>query len=291
MKKLNCSDAKTISIVDFLAQIGFHPVKQVKNDFYYLSPFRTENHPSFRVNTSLNVFFDYGTGEGGTIIDLGTKLLNCSIAELLEKLSSQRLSTAHRPIKSEIGAIQIKEKRALSNTALMYYIKERSIDIQIARKYCHEVSFLNGERNYFAIGFQNNSGGFELRNKYFKGCSTPKDITHIKNSSPTLCVFEGFFDFLSYFGSRFEMETCDFLILNTLSFIDKGIVIMKNYNSVHLFLDNDNAGRSASAKIMNSGIKECVDLAGEYKLFNDLNDFKMNETRLKKTAQNNIPNM
>ncbi len=48
------------------------------------------------------------------------------------------------------------------------------------------------------MGFKNNFGGFELRNKYFKGSSSPKEITLISNNSPDrLNVFEGFMDFLS----------------------------------------------------------------------------------------------
>ena len=33
---------------------------------------------------------------------------------------------------------------------------------------------------YFAVGFPNRSGGYEIRNKLFKGCIAPKDITHIR---------------------------------------------------------------------------------------------------------------
>lgn len=33
---------------------------------------------------------------------------------------------------------------------------------------------------YFAVGFANRSGGYEIRNKYLKGSISPKEITHIK---------------------------------------------------------------------------------------------------------------
>ena len=60
-----------------------------------------------------------------------------------------------------------------------------------------EVRFsLNGKWN-FAIGFPNASGGYEVRNKYFKGCIAPKDITHIRQTGEpkeTCYVFEGFMD-------------------------------------------------------------------------------------------------
>jgi len=37
-----------------------------------------------------------------------------------------------------------------------------------------------------------------LRNEYFKGSSSPKDVTLIENGAKTMAVFEGFFNFLSY---------------------------------------------------------------------------------------------
>ena len=49
-----------------------------------------------------------------------------------------------------------------------------------------------------AIGFKNDSGGYELRNPYFKGSSSPKDITTFNNGAKEATVFEGFIDFLSF---------------------------------------------------------------------------------------------
>jgi hypothetical protein len=44
-------------------------------------------------------------------------------------------------------------------------------------------------RNYFAIGFPNRSGGYEIRNAYFKGCISPKDISVISKGNEDLpCI-------------------------------------------------------------------------------------------------------
>ena len=34
---------------------------------------------------------------------------------------------------------------------------------------------------HIALGFKNDSGGYELRNEFFKGSNSPKDVTTFKN--------------------------------------------------------------------------------------------------------------
>jgi len=62
MRKLNCDDARKLSIVDYLAQCGFRPQYIKGVNHWYLSPIREENTASFKVNTQLNVWFDHGMG-------------------------------------------------------------------------------------------------------------------------------------------------------------------------------------------------------------------------------------
>ena len=86
----------------------------------------------------------------------------------------------------------------LNNPALLQYLTERKINISFAVQVCKEVYFTTNGKRYFAIGFENELGGYELRNRYFQGCLSPKDITHVKNGNDTCCIFEGFMDYLSY---------------------------------------------------------------------------------------------
>jgi len=62
MRKLNCDDARKLSIVDYLAQCGFRPQYIKGVNHWYLSLIREENKASFKVNTQLNVWFDHGMG-------------------------------------------------------------------------------------------------------------------------------------------------------------------------------------------------------------------------------------
>lgn len=91
MEKLTCSGAKQIDLVDYLASLGHQPQKVNNRDYWYLSPLREEKTPSFKVNQKLNVWYDHATGKGGNLIDFGTQYFNCSVAELLQRLSGQTI--------------------------------------------------------------------------------------------------------------------------------------------------------------------------------------------------------
>ena len=93
---------------------------------------------------------------------------------------------------------------------MVSYLTGRGIDPAIARTYCREVRYTIGGKEYFAVGFRNDAGGWELRSERFKGGSSPKHITTLDNGSDTAMAFEGFIDFLSYLslkGTRYRRLT------------------------------------------------------------------------------------
>src|SRR4051812_48653599 len=85
---LNFSESKKIPITEYLARLGFEPAKVRGNDYWYRSPLRDEKDPSFKVNAKLNLWYDHGSGEGGTILDLGARINSCSIKEFASSLAS-----------------------------------------------------------------------------------------------------------------------------------------------------------------------------------------------------------
>jgi hypothetical protein len=87
MKELSCEQAKQIDMVDYLSSLNHQPQKVHNQDYWYLSPLRQEQTASFKVNRKLNVWFDFGFGKGGDIIDFGTLYHNCTISEVLQKLT------------------------------------------------------------------------------------------------------------------------------------------------------------------------------------------------------------
>jgi hypothetical protein len=289
---LSFSEAKKISLVEYLSKFGFEPAKIRGTDYWYHSPFRHERTPSLKVNVKLNVWYDHGSGEGGTIIDLGIKLHQCSIAEFLETLSNGNyLCSSAFDQKTtrdtHENKLEIIGTNGLSNPDLVAYIQSRKIKHHFAHQFCKEVEFKIGSKNYEAIGFPNRSGGFELRNRWFKGSSSPKDISFIDNGSEHLCVTEGFIDFLSLLTLNQQRDiqlpvNSNFLILNSLSFIGRSLPVLEAHKSNLVFLDNDFAGRQAKETLNKKGI-EFRDQSSIYNSYKDVNDYLMKDPTARST--------
>lgn len=277
------ADLKQLDIVDYLAKLDHLPVKVSGHNYWYLSPLRFEKEASFKVDRKLNAWYDHGIGKGGNLVDFGILYYGCSVKEFLQKMLVNDFSFQQQtPVKSQEKAecenkIIITDTHPIKNMALAYYLQERKIPLDVARLYCREVTYQLNNKEYYALGFANDSGGFELRNKYFKGSSSPKDSTLIRiEGAEQLTVVEGFFSFLSYqsiLKAQAQPDT-DFLVLNSLSFVQKNIDRMQSYPVTKLMLDNDLAGDNATAKILviSPAIKD------ERKLYlghKDLNDFLM----------------
>jgi TusA-related sulfurtransferase len=84
---MTIAEAKTMDLIAYLACLGFNPSKVRGDDFWFLSPLRQENTPSFKINQKLNCWYDHGIGKGGTIIEFGLLYYDCSIPELLQNLT------------------------------------------------------------------------------------------------------------------------------------------------------------------------------------------------------------
>jgi len=178
---MNIAEAKDISLSDYLQSIGITPCKRQGNSLWYYSPFRKETEPSFKVNLARNEWYDFGMGKGGNIIDFTMEHLGTdSVSGALQIISGEAPkitanSFSFRPPEFLPGFTDI-NIQSLTNPALLQYLKERNIHISFAEQECKEIHFTTNGKRYFAIGFENELGGYELRNKYFQGCLSPKGI-------------------------------------------------------------------------------------------------------------------
>ena len=234
MRKLRCSEANRIDLVSYLDSLGYHPQKITGENYWYLSPLREERSASFKVDRRLNVWFDYGTGKGGTVVDFGILYHRCTIPELLTRLNNYPSFHQHvefpatYPDNMEQESIAGEKKvkiissKPIVSPALIYYLRQRCIPMEIANTCCQEVTFELGNRQFYAIGFRNSAGGYELRNAKFKGSSSPKATTFFDNNQEQVTVFEGFFSYLSFLTiHRDEPRLTNFLVLNSLAFFQK----------------------------------------------------------------------
>lgn len=234
-RRLSLNEVKEIDMVDFLSSLGHEPVKIRGNNFWYLSPLREENVPSFKINRKLNRWYDHGIGKGGNLVDFAILYHDCTIGELLEKFSSdlsfQKPVVYKQKVESQPESrIKILGDFNLTSYALMRYLEQRHISLFMAEKYCREVCYELNSKIYYGIGFKNDLGGFEIRNPYFKAGSSPKAITTINSSADEAIVFEGFMDFLSFktIHQNEAENKFDFVILNSVSFFEKARPLWKN---------------------------------------------------------------
>lgn len=234
---MTIQDAKQIKLADYLQSLGYTPVKQQGKSLWYKSPLRNETDASFKVNTELNQWYDFGTGKGGNIIALAAELYHSdNVAYLLERIAERTpyirpASFSFGEQKTHSSSFQGVQVGELSSPALIDYLRGRGINIELAKRECKELRFEHNGKPYFAIGFPNISGGYELRNRYFKGCLAPKDITHIRQQGEQrdVCyLFEGFMDYLSFLTIRVnnnpeEPRTSeqDYMVLNSVTNLSK----------------------------------------------------------------------
>ena len=170
----------------------------------------------------------------------------------------------------------------LVSSSLLRYLANRGIPADIAQRYCVQVDYKLHGKNYYAIGFENNAHGFELRNGFFKGSYPPKHITHINNGNPRCNVFEGFIDFLSAERLGFNDDT-DTVVLNSVANIGKAIPILAGYPLILCYLDNDEAGRNALARLQREFGDRVMDKSAIYPNHKDLNDYLMSLNPKKST--------
>ncbi len=277
----SAEEVKNTDMVDYLLSLGFKPAKVTRNDYWYLSPFREETTPSFKVNRNMNRWYDFGYGRGGNIIDFGILYHNCSVKDLFLKFSKpfsfQQQKIEAKKEDEEEKKIKVIREREISSFVLIRYLNKRRIPIDLAAKFCREIDYELYGKKYYAIGFKNNAGGYELRNEKFKASSSPKDITLIENQAEKIAVFEGFFNFLSYqaIHQKQEQPNTNFLILNSTSFFQKSLPLMQSHKSVHLYLDCDTTGQKCTQKALEIDSQKFNDERHLYKSYKDLNDWMM----------------
>lgn len=285
---MNIEDAKKISIVNYLNSLGYSPIKQQGNGLWYKSPFRDENEASFKVNTERNLWYDYGAGKGGNIISLAKELYcSDSLPYLLNRIAEHAphilpVSFSFRQRRAE-PSFQHLEVRNLTHPALFRYLQGRGINVELAKRECKELRFTHNGKPYFAIGFPNVAGGYEVRNSFFKGCFAPKDISHIRQQGELrekCLVFEGFMDYLSFLTLRMkncptipDLDKQDYVILNSTANVSKAIDVLSQYERIHCMLDNDTAGFRATKAIEVEFSYRARDFSHNYRGYADLNDY------------------
>ena len=279
---MNIDEVRKISLVEFLNQLGYKPTGRDSKGLWYYAPYRGERKPSFHVNPNKNIWFDFGTGAGGDIFSLAGEMSGSSdflrqadfIAEKMRLPAAEPFKP--KPFIEEPTFENVVTSR-LESPMLLAYLAKRGIPKEVAQRYCVQVDYELHGKPYYAIGFENNAHGFELRSSFFKGSYPPKHITHIANGNARCNVFEGFIDFLSAERLGFN-DGLDTVVLNSVSNINKAIPVLSEYPLIQCYLDNDTAGRATLARLQREFSDKVMDKSALYPNHKDVNDYLMSLT-------------
>ena len=257
------NDLQNISIRDFLARRGILPKYERNGYGMYLSPLREERTPSFKVDYVRNLWYDFGLGEGGTLLTLVMRLERCNSREAVRRLQNGEKRDAgsvslspgvgKRPAAggplpvlrpATVPALRILSDASLRHPALVGYLSSRGIVPSVAAAFCREVRYEINGRAFFAVEFRNDAGGWELRSERFKGGSSPKRLR------------------------------IDAAVLNSVVNLPKAVPFISQHPVIHAFFDNDEAGRKATADLIRLCPRsEIIDQRHFYSGYKDVNDY------------------
>ncbi|WPU99088.1 hypothetical protein SNE26_24040 [Mucilaginibacter sp. cycad4] len=278
---------ENVSIIDLLSRLGYEPVKKSGREKFYISMIRDDDtNPSFTVNDELGVWFDHGIRKGGNIIDLGLAYWkNLGFREVVEKLTAvadgqylglppvEKISRPRLPVKLP-HYIVLETKPLGTHPAITEYLRGRGL-FDVGKKFLSEIYYYvendtGARKHFFSAGWQNENNGWEVRNKYFKGCIGPQGITFIKGNDKKVAIFEGYLNFLSWRTENLSLDH-SIIVLNSVTALKAGIGKAKAFSSIDVYFDRDKAGFLATKEFIYA-LPYATDRSPLYDGFNDYND-------------------
>ena len=293
MEQTDIDMIRRIPLADFLARLGHEPVRRSGNELWYIAPYRGERTPSFRVNVAKQLWYDFGLGKGGDIFTLAGEFAQSVdfmkqarfIAKAANMVVDRSAFPTYQP-KPAAPAFEGVEAVPLLRSPLTDYLAERGIPYAVASHHCFRLNYGVRGKRYFAVGFPNMAGGYEVRSRHFKGCIPPKDVSLVKleNTAADVCsVFEGFMDFLSA-ATLGIVGNGDSLVLNSVSNVEKAMKHLDAYGRINCFLDRDEAGRRTLDVLGKRHGGRVCDRSALYDGCKDLNEYLQQTTKKEKTT-------
>jgi DNA primase len=298
-KDTQASEGTRLTVAEVLAHYGM--TEAVPRSGFIPSPFRSERTSSFHILPHGYAWTDFGDGSRGGVVELVMRLESCEREDAIEKLREirageaasqhiQRPSGQSKP--SRQSSFKVISVSQLQDETLLSYSQSRGISDATIQRFCVEVAVRTGGKVKTYIGFLNSTEGFVLRSpekgRPGKRCtsSAPTYLNADGDNcaeppSDSVAVFEGFFDFLSFIeltSDRNLRPRQDICVLNSIVNAQTAADFIRSHRTVHLYLDNDEAGRKTSNAIKDyvlAASQEAIitNHCEEYKDFNDLNEW------------------
>ena len=284
---MSIEEIRDMPITDFMHKLGLKSTKKRGNEVWFHAPYRSDRTPSFCVNTDKNIWNDFGTGIGGDIFTLAGLMINSNDfmaqARYIGEVTNNPVDCSKPPefdpvpVEPQFTDVEVKQ---LSHPALLGYLRERGIPSNIATANCVEIHYSLHGKSYFAVGFKNESGGYEIRNRFFKGSIPPKDVSLVRHGSTTVNVYEGFMDFLSGLTLGYG-RTEDNLVLNSVANRGKAYRHLDDYETIKCWLDNDKAGRQCIEALQKKYGDRVKDFSIVFRPCKDVNEYLQEQQKNK----------
>lgn len=291
---MSIEEIRDMPVTDFLHKLGQKSVRQRGNEVWFHAPYRSDRIPSFCVNTKKNIFNDFGAGMGGDIFTLAGLMINSNDfmaqAKYIGEVTNNPVECSKPPVyesmptEPQFADVEVKP---LNHPALIGYLRERGIPSDIATAHSVEIHYRLHDKQYFAVGFPNECGGYEIRNKFFKGSIPPKAVSLIRQGSTTVNVYEGFMDYLSGLTLGYgRTENC--LVLNSVANREKAYKHLDAYGCIKCWLDNDKAGRQCLEALQKRYGERIQDLSTVCRPCKDVNEYLQLQITNKQQTQKRI---
>jgi hypothetical protein len=291
------ADLESFSIVQFLSNLGYYPVRKSGKEHIYHSMLRNtqKKTPSFCVYDAGGKWKDWGGAnesgiQGGGIIQLGKAYWPAlSYHEVLQRIREvYHLQQVTPPVQQPVipaadntpkfELLQIKDLG--TNFVLSQYLESRGIR-DVASPYLRELYYRHRNNNswngiFYAVGWPNERQGWEFANaKGFKSSIGPKAISYLPDSKAHLVLFEGFMDYLSWLKLH-PRTAASAIILNSVSMLTSAFNLIANFSRIDCYFDRDAAGKQCTEDLQ-SQFPEAVDHSTDYLNHKDYNAYLMDQ--------------
>lgn len=262
---INANELKAAAnLPDLLEALGFRPEVQTSRELMYLSMLRdNDTRPSFTVNKEFNIWYDHGTGKGGNIIDFAMAYWKLTFRAALKKLIDYfpqeqmpeygRLQTRRRHAQ-KLPYYRVASVRPLGNhPEITGFLKSKCV-WETAQALLSEVYYFvedekSNRKSFFAAGWQNELGHWQVCNQYFSGCVNHRAITFIERSVTEVSVFGCCLDYLSWQYDN-PASLASILVLNDADLLLSAIRKVKDFLEVSVYFSREDTGRLQSAELI-----------------------------------------
>ena len=257
---------KTIEAETVLNTLGLH-YKKTGDRLMALASYREENTASISIQKRNGKWLwkDFGSGKGGSWIDLVMSALSLNYIDAINFLNNIENAEIDNDKKNfsfgsqkekglKPNGIEITAVTEIKDFELIEYLHSRSITF--IPNWLKQVNYsvIKNNKTYLnsAIGIQNSSGGYALRNKKIKMNIGKSAYSLFSKDFQKQLIFvvEGMFDGLTV-AEKMKDRLYDLIILNSVKNLNGFVLeILSNYKNIILALDNDESGKEAENKII-----------------------------------------